>query len=135
MISIFLRRFSSTASISNAQLPPSNQFAGCDFYQTMELNQWYDVFSPQFPRNYLPNTFCRWTACAPYGSVVIVNCTVMKIPAVSMRHVVHAAMVAANTQRDFILFRLRSVRRLFGRISLNIAVAIVLKSLYRVAKI
>lgn len=71
-----------TASISIGQ-PISNQFVGCDYYQTLELNQWHDVFSPRFPQNYPPNTFCRWTACAPYGSVIVVNCTVMRIPSVS----------------------------------------------------
>lgn len=87
MIFIFVD-FSSTVSISIAQ-PPSNQFAGCDFYQTIQLNQLYDVFSPQFPQNYSPNTFCRWTACAPYGSVIVLNCTVMRIPTVNTLYILN----------------------------------------------
>lgn len=58
------------------------QFYGCDFYQPLELNRWYDVFSPQFPENYPPNSMCRWTGCAPYGSNILVNCTTMQLPAV-----------------------------------------------------
>lgn len=122
-----LCRFSSTATVSTAEVT----YVGCDFYQTLELNQWYDVFSPLFPQNYQPNTFCRWTACAPVGSVVIVNCTVIKIPPVSIRH--DHGQHNGNIHFYFMFDRFDDD---FGRrISLNIAIAIVSKSLYRVAKI
>lgn len=120
----FLLASAFAATISLAQ-SLSNQFVGCDFYQTLELNQWHDVFSPQFPRNYLPNTFCRWTACAPYGSVIVVNCTIMKIPMVSTRCAMGRYEYVCET-KTYIWIRL--FPRLFVRISLKLAAVIVLKS-------
>lgn len=62
-----------------------SQYYGCDFYQPLELNRVYDIFSPNFPQFYQPSTMCRWVACAPYGSNIIVNCTIIKLPIVSLK--------------------------------------------------
>lgn len=58
-------------------------YYGCDYYQPMDPNRWYDVFSPQFPNNYPVSSQCRWTGAATAGYIIAVNCTVMSLPAVS----------------------------------------------------
>lgn len=63
----------------------TGQFYGCDYYQPLVLNQWYDIFSPNFPQNYQSNVMCRWTGRAPAGSNIIVNCTFVSLPSVNIR--------------------------------------------------
>lgn len=50
--------------------------------QTMAVGQSYDVFSPGYGENkdYKPGTNCRWTAMAPAGYRINVNCFNIQLP-------------------------------------------------------
>lgn len=70
------------ATCALAQNYPYNLFNGCDYYENIELNRVYDVFSPFYPGKYPPGTNCRWSGCAPYGTNIVIKCTDMAIPTV-----------------------------------------------------
>lgn len=61
-----------------------NSFVGCDYYENILLGHVYDVFSPNFPEKYEPNTMCRWSGCSKYGTQIVINCTFMAIPTVRL---------------------------------------------------
>lgn len=65
--------------------PIFGQFNGCDYHQKLDINKSYNVFSPNFPYSYNSKTYCRWTAEAPMGYSVILNCTEIYLPQVSTR--------------------------------------------------
>lgn len=58
-------------------------FNGCDYHQKLDSNKSYNFFSPNFPYSYNSKTYCRWTAEAPMGYSVILNCTEIYLPPVS----------------------------------------------------
>lgn len=70
------------ATCALAQNYPYNVFSGCDYYENIELNRVYDVFSPFYPGKYPPGTNCRWSGCAPYGTNIVIKCSDMAIPTV-----------------------------------------------------
>lgn len=72
------------ATCALAQNYQYNTFNGCDYYENIELNRVYDVFSPFYPGKYPPGTNCRWSGCAPYGTNIVIKCTDMAIPTVIM---------------------------------------------------
>lgn len=63
-------------------VPIIGQFNGCDYHQKLDVNKSYNVFSPNFPYSYNSKTYCRWTAEAPMGYSVILNCTEIYLPPV-----------------------------------------------------
>lgn len=64
--------------------PIFGQFNGCDYHQKLDINKSYNVFSPNFPYSYHSKTYCRWTAEAPIGYSVILNCSEIYLPQVSI---------------------------------------------------
>uniref|UniRef100_A0A6B2EI46 Putative trypsin n=1 Tax=Phlebotomus kandelakii TaxID=1109342 RepID=A0A6B2EI46_9DIPT len=53
---------------------------GCDFRQNIVAGRSYDIFSPGFPNRYTGAQNCRWTAIAPAGMIVHIECNVMELP-------------------------------------------------------
>lgn len=64
-----------------------NNFEKCDYFEVMKIGETYDVFSPNFPNNYLPGTWCRWSGCAPSGTHIVINCSVVQIPTVKQNRI------------------------------------------------
>lgn len=74
---------SATVVLANARSAFAQIFTGCDYYQPMDNNRWYDVFSPQYPIYYPVSSQCRWTGEAQPPNIITVNCTIMNVPTVS----------------------------------------------------
>lgn len=55
---------------------------GCDYRQNLVAGRFYDIFSPGFPNRYRGAQNCRWTAVAPAGMTVLIECTTMELPRV-----------------------------------------------------
>ncbi|XP_055705662.1 venom serine protease 34-like [Phlebotomus papatasi] len=53
---------------------------GCDYRQNLVAGRVYDIFSPGFPNRYRGEQNCRWTAIAPAGMTVFIECTTMELP-------------------------------------------------------
>lgn len=62
----------------------SDHFENCDFFQNVIPNKTYDIFSPGYENasNYPSNTTCRWTAIAPAGHNLRLNCKDVYMPSV-----------------------------------------------------
>lgn len=60
--------------------PIFGQFNGCDYHQYLDINESYNVVSPNYPYSYNSKTYCRWTAEAPIGYTVILNCSEIYLP-------------------------------------------------------
>lgn len=53
----------------------------CDFFQTLQLNETKDIFSPLYPNRFPAHdqTMCRWSGVSPSGTVITVNCTTVDL--------------------------------------------------------
>lgn len=60
--------------------------SNCDYYQSMTVGTTYNVYSPGYPQNYAAGVDCRWTAVAPRGYRIYLDCSDVDIPVVSMEH-------------------------------------------------
>jgi hypothetical protein len=59
-------------------------FPGCDHFQALRVGVNYQIYSPNFHLGqlYPRSTRCRWTAEAPPGFKVNINCDVFDLPSV-----------------------------------------------------
>lgn len=72
--------FNSTTLIDE----PSNRVdSSCDYYQTLANGETYNVYSPGYPGLYAAGTDCRWTAVAPRGYHINLDCSDVNIPVVT----------------------------------------------------
>ncbi|XP_026480617.1 venom serine protease 34-like [Ctenocephalides felis] len=58
----------------------NGQYPNCDYYQNMQLDMDYYVYSPNYPSNYPPGSSCRWYAEAPIGSRITLTCSYIELP-------------------------------------------------------
>ncbi|GAB0090087.1 venom serine protease [Sergentomyia squamirostris] len=57
-----------------------NAQVGCDFRENMVAGRSYDIFSPGYPNRYRGLQNCRWTAVAPVGMIVQIDCRIVDLP-------------------------------------------------------
>lgn len=55
-------------------------FHGCDYFQNVEVGKSYEISSPEYNRE-----VCRWTAQAPEGHILVLECDVVYIPLVRLQ--------------------------------------------------
>ncbi|XP_013161753.1 PREDICTED: venom serine protease 34-like [Papilio xuthus] len=60
------------------------QDRNCDFFQNVEPNQIYSVYSPGYPRNYTPGVQCRWYGVCPNGYHCRLDCPDINLPRSNM---------------------------------------------------
>lgn len=61
----------------------TSQFAGCDYSEQMAAGSTRDIFSPGYSNPYRGQVNCRWSATAPVGTLLQLQCTDVNLPAVS----------------------------------------------------
>lgn len=55
-------------------------YNNCDFFQRITATSQFSIVSTGYPRTYFSNTKCRWTAEAPMGYRISLNCHDVRIP-------------------------------------------------------
>lgn len=57
-----------------------DEFGTCDYFQKLTSSSQFTITSPGYPSNYTRNAKCRWTAEAPPGFKISLNCIEVQIP-------------------------------------------------------
>ncbi|XP_059607767.1 venom serine protease 34-like [Phlebotomus argentipes] len=93
------------AAIATCLLAIATAQQGCDYRQTLVAGRSYDVFSPGYPQRYRGEQNCRWTAVAPAGMIIHIDCRVMELP------------TSTNCRNDRVLVSREGLASLSGALS------------------
>lgn len=63
-----------------AFLEVAAEFRGCDYFQALRIGAVYSIASSGYPRNYNRGASCRWSAEAPPGYIIQLNCNEVRLP-------------------------------------------------------
>lgn len=62
-------------------------YENCDFYQELQPDQPYYIYSPDYPNPYPSGTSCRWYAVSPPGTQVFLSCENIDLPQVNLKQI------------------------------------------------